>query len=550
MGVRFGKYLLGQRLARGGMAELYLAAALGPEGFKKPVVIKRLLPHLAERPELVRMFLDEARLAAQLQHPNIVQIFDLGREGEDFFLCMEFLQGADLTAIIRQANSRGEPIPAEIAAQVIGSVANGLQHAHHHSGPDGKPRSVLHGDISPSNVVVTFVGEVKLVDFGIARAADALEPEASPLKGKLAYLAPEQLRGKRANRCSEIFSLGIVLHEMLTGRRLFQRDTPAETRTALLDLPIPDPRELRADVPAPLAAIVMQALERDPRRRIASAGELRDQLEAFLSARQHLPTAAGLSSWLTDLFGPDHVARSQLPLPVEPTGPVTNVLPPEPPVADRPVVPLVPEPARSSRSDAFVRVVGEVPAALVKAGATVVAVPVHLATFALRWTRPRIVAVGLLVALIGFGVGVIARELREVAGGRSEVTPTLPPGGPPPPLLAQALAREPLQTPLPTEQDPVVDPAPEEKVEKTSTKKKRRRLITSGRRIVLPPGRGLLDVQVRGVVLVQGRRVGRAPLKRILPEGTYDVALIDEDGKPIRNWTAVVRPGHTTRLTR
>ncbi len=532
------------------MAELYVAAALGPEGFKKPVVIKRLLPHLAERPELVDMFLDEARLAAQLQHPNIVQIFDLGREGEDFFLCMEHLQGEDLAAIIQKANASGAPIPVEIVAQISGCVADGQQYAHHHSGPDGEPRSVLHGDISPSNVMITFVGEVKLVDFGIARAADALPDGASPLNGKLGYLAPEQLRGARGTPRAEVFSLGVVMHELLTGRRLFHRDSPEATRSALLDQPIPDPRTLRADVPAALAEIVMAALAREPERRIGSAAALRERLEEFLASRQHLATSAGLSSWLTQLFGPEHISRARPPLPLEPTGPVTNVLEPSETSSKKPLVPLVAVPARS-RSGAFVRVVGEVPAALVKAGASVVAVPAQLAAFAMRWTRPRIVAAAALVALVGFGIGLAARELREAAAHATATPPTPPPGGPTPPLLAQALAREPLQTPLPGSETKVVDPAPEENVSKVETaKKKRRRLLTSGRRLVLPPGRGLLEISVRGVVLVQGRRVGRAPLKRILPEGTYDVTLVDESGKPVRHWTAVVRPGHTTQLSR
>ena len=403
--------MLGSRLARGGMAEIYLATALGPEGFAKPVVLKRLHPHLAERPELVSMFLDEARLAAQLHHPNIVQIYDLGREGADHFLCMEYLAGEDLASIVGQANALGTPLPWEVVAKIASGAADGLHFAHRFRGLNGDDIEVVHGDVTPSNLVVTYVGEVKVVDFGIARTAGAIE-KALPgvIKGKLSYLAPEQLSGGPIDRRADVFALGVVMHELLTGARLFKRETDAATVEALTRGKIPDPRDLRADVPSKLAAAVMKALKRDPAKRFQSAEELRRSLDACLGSAPYLPATAHLSTFLTALFGEEH-AHARQALLRDPTGTGTSPLPGvtsarRTPVA--PAVPLVPEGNLRSRKG-FVRVVGEVPAALMRAGASVVAVPASVAAFALRWT-PRRLAV---IFALAFLAGVTTRDLRD-----------------------------------------------------------------------------------------------------------------------------------------
>jgi serine/threonine-protein kinase len=300
----FGRYVLLQKLATGGMAELFLARSLGEWGFRKTCVIKRVLPHLAANRAFVEMFLDEARLAAQLNHPGIVQIFDLGRNGDDYYLAMEYLAGEDVEALIRRAATRARPVPAPIAARIVASAADALHFAHQLRTEGGRPLSLVHRDISPMNLMVTYQGVTKILDFGIALAAQRLQTtEAGVIKGTAAYMSPEQARGSPVDRRSDIWSLGVCLHELLCGGPLFPRGAAAVTGVAVLQMAIPLPSAARPELPPELDEIVGRALERDPSRRYATADALARDLRAFLTRQAADGGEPSLAQYLRELFG-------------------------------------------------------------------------------------------------------------------------------------------------------------------------------------------------------------------------------------------------------
>lgn len=283
---RLGRYQIVRRLALGGMAELFLARAAGVQGFEKQVVIKRVLPQLATEPEFVDMFLDEARLAAGLHHPNIAQVFDIGREGGSYFFAMEYVPGRDLHQILRALRGRGERLSPEHAVAIALAVCAGLHHAHEATDAGGRPLGIVHRDVSPSNVVVTFDGAVKLLDFGIAEAAShRAVTRAGLLKGKMAYMSPEQCKGAAVDRRSDVFCVGILLYEMTTGTPLYAGDSDYAILHQIADMDAPRPSSRRPDYPPELEAIVLRALARNPARRYRTAEELQLDLENY--AREH-----------------------------------------------------------------------------------------------------------------------------------------------------------------------------------------------------------------------------------------------------------------------
>jgi serine/threonine-protein kinase len=270
-----GRYKLLALLATGGMAEIYLARQTGIQGFERLVVVKKILPQLAKEQRFLDMFFDEARIAAQLNHPNIVQIYDLGKEDETYFIAMEYLEGESLGYLIREANRAGHDLPPALAAGMIAQVCDGLDFAHNLHDDSGRPLSIIHRDISPQNIIVLFSGGVKLVDFGIAKAASQVhQTRVGTLKGKLAYLAPEQIQGKPVDARSDIFSLGVVFWELLTCRRLFKADNEASILQTIVFGEVAPPRRFNPAVSPELEAIVLQALEKDPDRRPPTAGRM------------------------------------------------------------------------------------------------------------------------------------------------------------------------------------------------------------------------------------------------------------------------------------
>ncbi|KFE60150.1 serine/threonine-protein kinase [Hyalangium minutum] len=304
-GLTVGRYHLLARIAVGGMAEIWLARQAGLKGFEKFVVIKRILDGLGTDPEFVAMFLDEARIAAQLNHPHIVQIFDLGEEAGAFFIAMEYLPGENLAAIARTGARQSQPLPIPLAVRVIADAAEGLAYAHTKTGPDGKLLGIVHRDVSPQNILVTYDGVVKVVDFGIAKAATReSQTMVGQVKGKTAYMSPEQAKGQSLDARSDIFALGILLFELVTRSRLFQFSDPLEAlRVVASDDPIPLAHERNPEVPATLGLIIARALARDPDQRYSTGRQFQYALEEWLRSQPEVPGAAELAAYMHERFG-------------------------------------------------------------------------------------------------------------------------------------------------------------------------------------------------------------------------------------------------------
>ncbi len=282
----FGKYQLFASLGRGGMADVFLSVARGQMGFNKLAVIKRLRQALAEETAFRNMFLDEARLAARLSHPNIVHTYEVGEQGGVYFIAMEYLEGQSLNKVLKEALRRKEAIEPEIAVRIIADALAGLGYAHELRDYDGRPLSIIHRDISPHNIFVTYDGHTKLVDFGIAKAAlSSTETEVGVLKGKVAYMSPEQAMGQRIDARSDLFAMGIVLWELLTQQRLMTGESAANTLHKLMNEPIPRISQVMPHVDPNLDARVARALEKDPNMRWQSATEMRHALESWLAAQ-------------------------------------------------------------------------------------------------------------------------------------------------------------------------------------------------------------------------------------------------------------------------
>ena len=282
----FGKYQLFASLGRGGMADVFLSVARGQMGFNKLAVIKRLRAALAEEPAFRNMFLDEARLAARLSHPNIVHTYEVGEQAGVYFIAMEYLEGQSLNKVLKEALRRKEGIDHDIGARIIADALSGLHYAHDLKDYDGRPLSIIHRDVSPHNIFVTYDGHTKLVDFGIAKAAlSSTETEVGVLKGKVAYMSPEQAMGGRIDQRSDLFAMGIVLWELLARQRLMTGESAANTLHKLMNEPIPSVSQVDPTVDPELDAITAKALEKDPQYRWQSAAEMRDALEAWLRSR-------------------------------------------------------------------------------------------------------------------------------------------------------------------------------------------------------------------------------------------------------------------------
>ncbi|WP_257458492.1 serine/threonine protein kinase [Archangium lipolyticum] len=272
-GTPIGKYVIKRKLAEGGMAEIYLAASTGPEGFEKEVVIKRVRSFLADDEGFVRMFIEEARLASRLNHANVVQIFDFDKHEDSYYLAMEYVRGCSLWDLRKRCREKGVAVPPVLVAHIGAQVAAGLHYAHRLKGADGESLHLVHRDVTPHNVLLSLDGAVKLTDFGIAKAGNKLT-QPGVLKGKFAYMSPEQARGEAVDARTDVFALGVVLWEMLTGGRLFDGDSELAVLRAVQESVIASPARLNPEVPEELDEVVAIALERDPEARFQSAGEL------------------------------------------------------------------------------------------------------------------------------------------------------------------------------------------------------------------------------------------------------------------------------------
>jgi tRNA A-37 threonylcarbamoyl transferase component Bud32 len=301
--ITLGKYQLLKRIAAGGMAEIFVAKVTGLPGFDKIVVIKRILPQLATNNEFIQMFLDEARIAATLQHPNIVQMYDIGAVDGNYFISMEYLFGEDLRTLLKALKAQHRWIPIEHALSVVIGMCAGLHYAHEKAGFDGKKLGIVHRDVTPQNVFVTFDGSVKIVDFGIAKATNRFgETRYGGLKGKIPYMSPEQCKSEPLDRRSDVYSIGIMLYELTTATRLYKGASEFEVLKKIVEDRVTPPSLLRPGYDKDLEAIVLKALAKKREERYQSARELQADLEAF--AREHKLTVSpiALSGFMEEVF--------------------------------------------------------------------------------------------------------------------------------------------------------------------------------------------------------------------------------------------------------
>jgi serine/threonine protein kinase len=291
-------------LAAGGMARIYIGRATGIGSFERHVVLKLITPERANDTIAVQMFLDEARLAASLNHQNVAQVFEVGEDSGIHYLAMEYVHGQDLRSLLAKAGSQGTRIPLELALTTVAGAAAGLNHAHDRRGPDGLPLGIVHRDVSPSNIMVGYDGAVKLLDFGIAKATSrSVETQSGIIKGKFAYMAPEQCRGRDVDRRSDVFSLGIILYEISTQHRCFRADSDFDTMHRIVTGDIVRPTRLVPSYPPALEAIVMKALAIDAAQRYQSAGALLEAIEAFAVVSRLSLSTMGLGRFMRDMFG-------------------------------------------------------------------------------------------------------------------------------------------------------------------------------------------------------------------------------------------------------
>ncbi len=308
-GIRFGQYVLIRRIARGGMAEVFLAQQRGLEGYERRVAVKRILPHLADAPDFVKMFLGEAKLAAQLAHPNVVHIYEFGKVRDDYFIAMEFVEGVHMGQLFKQGEK--EKISPTLVARIGADAATALHYAHELRGSNGKPYGLVHRDVSPANIMVSFDGIVKLCDFGIAKAAAAGDQLTNPgqVKGKYAYMSPEQTTAGHLDGRSDVFSLSIVLWEMLTGKYIVPRGDAVAAMRMIRDGKLEPIERAAPDIPATLAKAIAWGLETKRDKR-ATASDLAQALEAFIKSSPELATSMQLGQWIRSRFPRDTVDES------------------------------------------------------------------------------------------------------------------------------------------------------------------------------------------------------------------------------------------------
>src|SRR5688572_5185570 len=305
MGERqFGPYRLVQQIAVGGMAEIHLAKTHGIAGFEKYVALKMIHPNFSQDEQFILMLIDEAKITVQLQHVNVAQTFDLGRVGDTYYITMEFVDGADLYKLLRRASERNIPTPVDVAAYIAKEMATGLDYAHRKRDMVGRPLGIVHRDVSPQNVLISHAGEVKLVDFGIAKATMRVRQTAvGVIKGKYYYMSPEQAWGDPLDHRSDVFSTGIVLYEMLTGQMLYLEEDLHRLLDMVRKANIAPPSTLRRDVPPQLERIVMHALAKRLDDRYQSAADFATDLERFLHVYSPVFTASKLSAHLRRAVG-------------------------------------------------------------------------------------------------------------------------------------------------------------------------------------------------------------------------------------------------------
>lgn len=304
--MNFGKYKIINKIATGGMAEVFKAKITGEMGFEKHLVLKKVLPHLAAEEKWIMSFIDEAKLAALLQHENIIHIYDFGKTDDNWFLAMEYLSGRDLKDVIIKSIKEQNSLTLENILHIISKICDGLEYAHQLKGHNGSPLNIIHRDISPQNIFITFDGKVKIIDFGIARAAErSVQTQTGMIKGKLSYMSPEQASGKAIDHRSDIFAVGVLLYELLTGKRMYKGEV-SEILLKVIQADYEPVTNLLEDCPPELLAIIEKALATDPDDRYQSAGEMGADIENFMYTSNLRAGSRTLADYMQTIFEDDY----------------------------------------------------------------------------------------------------------------------------------------------------------------------------------------------------------------------------------------------------
>ena len=299
----FGEYKILKKVATGGMAEVFLAKRVAMKGFEKLLAIKKILPQFSENEEFISMFIDEAKLAAQLNHRNIVQIYDFGNQQGSYYIAMEYVFGKDLRTILKKSRDKHQRLPLTQCAYIITEAARGLEFAHNLKDHYGKPINIIHRDISPQNIFISYEGDVKIADFGIAKAASqSTETRAGVLKGKILYMSPEQAWGKTIDRRSDLYSLGVLFYEMVADRKMVEADSEFSMLEKVRNAEVEFPPEIFEKIPKSLSYIIKKALEKDPGNRYQTAHEMRVDLENHLLTTKETLSEKMISDYLKDIF--------------------------------------------------------------------------------------------------------------------------------------------------------------------------------------------------------------------------------------------------------
>jgi serine/threonine-protein kinase len=522
---KVGRYVLHYLLGRGGMGSVYLSRLVGAEGFERWVAVKQLHEHLADDPNIVSMFLDEARTSARLSHPNVVQVTDFGVEGRAPYLVMEYVSGENLSVINRRCRKRGTPLPIPLSVRVLAWACEGLHHAHELKDDAGQPMGLVHRDVSPQNVLVSYDGVVKVTDFGIAKVAHRAGSLTKPgqLKGKAAYMAPEQVQGLPIDRRADVFALGIVLYEATTGRRLFQSDNEFESLRRIKDGDITSPRIVDKLFPEGLEQIVLRALATRAEDRYQTAREMQRDLEQFLGKSGDLVGSAELADFMEETFADRRKTREErLRAVPSSTSPRPSFVPNlDTPVSMTGVPPMVPGgslfTAPGSRRRPWTLLAAVAAAALCLGGLTV-----------WLFVGSSIDAEGVVGASVG------------AAGPIGDAGPAADAGRP-----ARAIdAGGPAVAPAAGDVGPAAVAAETGAAERPAPTKGHRQPPPSG-----PPGTLSIMATPWCDVYLDGRSLGRTPIiRRQVPSGRHSLRLLPLGQGPPHRRSIVVRPGEETPI--
>ncbi len=517
MAQTLGKYTLVRKLATGGMAEVFLARSDGPMGFQKKLVVKRILPHFGEDQNFINMFLSEARLAAELNHPNVVQIFDFGQTDGTYYIAMEFIDGPNLRALNKAARETVGPISLPLCARIIALAAEGLGYAHDLKNQSGQLMNLVHRDISPDNVLVSRNGAVKVVDFGIAKASTQPHlTKSGVIKGKLAYMPPEQLAREPLDRRADVFALGVVLYELVCGAMPFDATSEVSIIQAIMGTePLVRASNKRNDLPPVLDSIISKCLEKDVTKRYQSCREFQMELERFIASTGEVVSVADVGKLVEHLFPEDHEVTLQ------------NVLPPGGLQLDRT------HPSSASQE----RTAPPVPTEASTGLSATSLKPIETGSHTAKSKAPLFAGIGLGAIAIGVGAYLALKP------------PPPPPKVDPPPVA--------VLTPLPPVvvvvdagvPEPIVDAGPTIVVaELDAGLPSVAEVIDAGSKVVAPVAKmGRIDFRIRpvGRVYLDGKFLGETPLGKEIPAtiGTHTVKVIEPGSNKTIEKSFTVKPG-------